>query len=455
MTDSAYISELEAKLASRDQQIQLLEEKLHLLLEVLQKSAIKKDSRNSSFPPSSDLFRKTKSLRPASVKKSGGQIGHSGSTLEMCSAPDKITELKPAFCKNCGASLSAASFELKAKRQVIELPPIVPICEEFRQYTCQCPSCLVPQLADFPRGVHAPIQYGSSVESLVSYFSAYQYVPFARLQDLFEHVFSLPLSQGTIGNVLERSAEKCEGIYQHIKSQIRQSEVVGSDETSARVNGDNWWVWVWQNIRNTFIACSKNRGSETINSIWKEGLPNSVLVSDRWAAHLKVNTKGHQICLAHLLRNLNFLEESEKHAFSDSFKELIAAVFDIRKKRLLEKKSAFQVDDPEAMDLEKKLNSLLLITIDRQKHPNTAIFQASMIKNRNHLLPCLYNFEVPPDNNASERAIRNIKVKQKVSGQFKSGQNSFCVIRSVIDTLRKRNVQVLPCLNLICKLQPE
>ena len=77
-----------------------------------------------------------------------------------------------------------------------------------------------------------------------------------------------------------------------------------------------------------------------------------------------------------------------------------------------------------------------------------------MIKHRNHIMPCLYNFDIPPHNNGSERAIRNIKVKQKISGQFKSGQNAACIIRSVIDTLRKRGVEIIPWLNLIIKLQP-
>ena len=455
MIESDYILQLEARVSSQSQQIKLLEEKVMLLLEMVQKSSIKKDSHNSSLPPSSDLFRKTKSLRVASTKKSGGQFGHSGTTLEMRAVPDKITDLKPAFCRNCGASLSGATFELKAKRQVVEIPPIVPVYEEFRQYGCQCPRCLLPQMEDFPLGVNAPIQYGSSVESLVSYFSAYQYVAFARLQNLFAQVFSLPLSQGTIGNILERSAKKCQGVYQIIKEKIAQSPVVGSDETSAKVNGIKWWIWVWQNIHNTFIVCSDNRGSQTIDLVWENGLPDSVLLSDRWAAQLKTNAKGFQNCLAHLRRNLIFLEELEKQPFATRFKQFIADVFDIRKYLVEEKKAAFLADDPKAIEFEKKLNELLLITIDKQKHPNTATFQASMLKNRNHLLPCLYNLDIPPDNNGSERAIRNIKVKQKVSGQFKSGQHAFCVIRSVIDTLRKRNVEVLPCLNLIIKLQPE
>ena len=108
----------------------------------------------------------------------------------------------------------------------------------------------------------------------------------------------------------------------------------------------------------------------------------------------------------------------------------------------------------EALAFENTLNELLAITIDREISPKTAIFQASMSKYRNYILPCLYNLDIPPDNNGSERAIRNVKIKQKVAGQFKTGQNAFCTIRSVIDTLLKRNLEVLPYLTQIIKLQP-
>lgn len=107
-----------------------------------------------------------------------------------------------------------------------------------------------------------------------------------------------------------------------------------------------------------------------------------------------------------------------------------------------------------AIAFENTLNEMLLITIDKEIHPKTAIFQASMVKYRNYLLPCLYNLDIPPDNNGSERAIRNLKVKQKVSGQFKTGQSAFCIIRSVIDTLLKRKLEVLPYLTQFIKLQP-
>lgn len=452
MTDAEIISQLQAQNGSQAHQIILLEEQVLLLLDLLQNQSNRKDSHNSSLPPSRDLVSKNKSLRGPSRRKSGAQPKHSGTTLEMRSTPDKITDLKSGFCSNCGQSLMQVTFVLKAKRQVIEIPPLRPMYEEFRQYAGHCPTCQHQQTADFPLGVNAPIQYGSSVESLVSYLSVYQSIPFARLQNLFAQVFSLPLSQGTVGNILERSARKCQGVYQAIKAQIAQSPVVGSDETGAKVKGKQWWIWTWQNLLNTFLVASGSRGSKTIDRVWENGLPNAVLVSDRWAAQLKVKA-NHQLCLAHLLRDLIFLEESEKHPFATLFKQVLLAVFALRK-GLVENRQACRAGSAEAISIENRLHALLLITIDRQTHPHTATFQLSMIKYRNYLLPCLYHLAVPPDNNGSERAIRNIKVKQKVSGQFKTGQNAFCVIRSVIDTLLKRQVEVLPCLKQIINLQP-
>lgn len=453
MTDTETISNLQAENASQSQKIKSLEEKVELLLELLQKKVVHKDSHNSSLPPSSDLFTKNKSLRPVSVRPNGGQVGHKGSTLEMSKTPDKIIELKSDFCSVCGQSLASELFFLKAKRQVIEIPPIIPIYEEYRQYACQCSTCQHQQLADFPLGVNAPVQYGSSVETLVGYFSVYQYIPFKRLQSLFSQLFYLPLSQGSIGNILERSAQKCQGVYQEIKTQILQSSVVGSDETGAKVNGAKWWIWAWQNLQNTFLVASDNRGSKTVNEVFENGLPNSTIVSDRWAAQLKTNSQNSQICLAHLLRDLIFLIETEQLHFATQFKTFIIRIFE-SKKILLENNKPYTQNSEQALDLEKTLNQLLLISIDKEKYPKSAAFQVSMLKNRNFILPCLYNLKIPPDNNASERAIRNIKVKQKVSGQFKSGQKAFCVIRSVIDTLLKKGVELLPCLNQINKLQP-
>ena len=372
----------------------------------------------------------------------------------MSVTPSEIIELKSNYYASCGSDLMDEPFVLQAKRQVIDLPPIAPIYTEYQQYSCKCSGCGHKQIASFPASVKDPIQYGSSVETLVSYLSVYQSVPYYRLKTMFSQVFSLPLSQGTVDNILHRVALKCEVVYEHIKAEISKSSVIGSDETGAKVNSEKWWIWVWQNITTTFIIASNNRGAKTIETFFSQGFANATLTSDRWAAQLKTFTKGKQICLAHLLRELVYLIESEKNEFSSEFKTMIGTVFDLKKQQLVNRKSC-KVDDPRAILLENKLNELPGKVIDAEKYPKTAVFQQSIIKCRGYLLPCVYDLDIPPNNNASERAIRIIKVKQKVSRQFKTGQHAFCVIRSVIDTLIKRNLEVVYHLNKIVRLQPE
>jgi transposase len=446
---------LKAENAEFRQTILGLTEKVNFLLTLLApttEGSIKKDSHNSSLPPSSDLFvsplKKTQSLRPPSLLKSGGQLGHSGKTLEMRPTPDEVIDLKSTFCSRCGTSLStteATVFSLLARRQVVEIPPILPIYREYRQFCCTCPTCQHEQSPAFPLNITAPIQYGSSVESLLSYLSVYQYVPYERLQHLFANVFSLPLSQGTIANIIERVADKCSDFYDDIKAQILESQVVGSDETGAKVNGEKSWIWVWQNTTNTFIVPSDNRSGKTIDQVFENGLPQATLVSDRWRAQLNTKTKANQICLAHLKREAIYLEEAEKHPFATQFNQFITQIFGIKAEQV-KKQQAFEQGQSTAQIIEQRLNELLAITITDKKDKKTKALQNSMIKHRNNILPCLYNLDIPPDNNGSERAIRMIKVKQKISGQFKSGQTAFCTIRSVIDTIKKRGNEILKSL---------
>ena len=332
MSDKKLIIEHQVVIETQSQQIKKLEARVLELLEVIQKMWVKKDSHNSSLAPSSDLFtEKNKSLRTKSNRPSGGQIGHKGDTLEMNALPDKVIELKSDFCSRCGSSTLDTSQVLKSIRQVVEIPPIVPIYEEYQQFSCQCKNCGHHQVAEFPEAVKAPIQYGSSVATLVSYLSIYQSVPYNRLKKMFSQVYSLPLSEGTINNILIRVAGSCEVVYQQIKSNIVEAKIIGSDETGVKVDGSKWWIWVWQNIQNTFIVPSENRGFQTINSIFADGFLNATLISDRWAAQLKTYAQNHQLCLAHLLRELNFLEELEQNPFSTKFKTLIDAVFELKR----------------------------------------------------------------------------------------------------------------------------
>jgi len=428
-----------------------LEQRIIELEDLLRKSNIRKNSSNSSMPPSSDMSfpKRNQSLREKSGKTTGGQFGHKGTTLKMTDTPDEIIRIEPSYCNHCGNSLEREDRLLQSKRQVIEIPPINPIIIEYQNFMKICPNCGHHQQGGYPEGVNNHIQYGSSVEAAISYFFVYQYMPYKRLKECLKHLFNLAISQGSIENVLNRMSLKAEPVYNRIKELIILSKQNGSDETSVKVNGKKWWIWVWQTLLLTYLTCSKSRGSQSIDNEFPDGLKNSILISDRWAAQLKTEALAHQLCIAHLLRDLKYLEQLEKNEWSTRMKELLKESLNLKEKCLECSK-----DDADAMQLEQRLDILLKEDIPKTTNHKTFAFQKSLMKYRDSIFIFLYNKDTTPDNNGSERSIRNIKVKQKISGQFKTGQHSFCVLRSVIDTCIKNAVDVMDALCAIAKFIP-
>ena len=441
---------LEKHIVAQDKQIQIQGRRISELEEELRKSRLSKNSSNSSKPPSSDIAnpKRNQSLRQSSGKKTGGQVGHKGTTLKMSDTPDLIIDLAPNFCNECGCCLENAESHLVAKRQEVDIPPIQTIVNEYRQYSKRCPQCGHHQKSSFPKHITNNIQYGPNVTSLISYFSVYQYVPFKRLKELFSHIFNLELSEGTIDNVLKRMSVKAQPFYEKIRELILQLKQAGSDETSVIVNGIKFWIWVWQSKILTYLTLSESRGMKAIDSVFPSGLENAILNTDRWAAQLKTKAAGHQLCVAHLLRELKFIEEVDKIDWATRFKEFLKKGLELKNQQL-----EYSRDNPLAIQLEEELDKLLKENIPKDIYRNSYKLQKSLIKNRDSILTYLYHKDVPADNNGSERAIRNAKVKQKISGQFKTGGQVFCVLRSIIDTCKKNDGDVMTTMNLIAQLE--
>ncbi len=419
--------------------------KLETQLNIL---SVKKDSHNSSMSPSSDIVKKNQSLRIKSNKKPGGQNGHKGETLKLSKTPDEVIELIPNYCNHCGLPLDNEKKKLKSKRQVVDIPPpVLPIYTEYRNYKIKC-TCGHCQDSSYPQGVDNYIQYGPNIQSAITYQSVYQYIPYKRLQDFLKQWYSLNLSQGTITNILNKMANKALPLYNAIKGSLEQATSVGSDETGASVNGKKQWMWVWQNSLMTFISLANSRGQKVITKLFPNGFVNAIIGTDRWAAQLNTQAKGHQLCMAHLLRDLVYLIETEKSSFAKQIKELFSHAIKLKKQKL-----KYSKDDPIVLQVESKLEALLKKELSTEDYKKTETFRKSMVKHRNSIFTFLYYENVEPDNNASERAIRNIKVKQKISGQFKTdkGGDNFAILRTVIDTAIKNKVDVKEILNLIAR----
>lgn len=421
--------------------VELLLKRIADLEEEVRQLRVVKNSNNSSLPPGKDENRpkKNQSLREQSGKTSGGQKGHRGTTLKMVSDPDETIIHIPCSCEQCGYDLAEVPQIFHSRRQVVDLPPIKPIYTEHRSYTKQC-RCGHVNYPTFPQGVDNHIQYGSNIESLVAYLNVGQFLPYNRIQSLFESLFNVPLSQGSISNMLERFAHKANPMYQQIRKELECSKTVGGDETGVKVNGDKWWFWVWQNLQNTYIAASDNRGFRTIEEHFPDGFKNAHLVSDCYSAHLKTTALSHQICTSHLLRDLNYLIELTNSPKAIRMKMLLLDALNLKRE-----KEGITYHEPcgKRTFIRNELERLLGSDTENE-HKKVKTFFKRLIKYKNYILEFLYHQNLPSDNNGSERAIRNAKVKQKVSTQFKSqtGISNYAIIRSVFDTCIKRDISI-------------
>lgn len=455
LSKAELIEMVQALLASNDALIKKVEEltqKVEGLEQEIFELKSKKNSGNSSLPPSQDPHRaiKNKSLRKTGGRKRGGQPGHKGHALEMTQTPDEIIEHMPHYCQECGEGLCHVPSLMTERRQVVDLPPIHAIYTEHRAYAKACRCGKIARGA-FPPHVKAPVQYGPGVTSLAGYLSVRQYLPYQRMRECFRDIFGISISEGGLVSAVRRLAQKSLPVYHRIKENIEKATVVGADETGAKVNGAKAWFWVWQNPINTFIAVDKSRGFKAIEHLFPNGLPGSILISDCLAAQLKTPAQAHQLCLAHLQRDLNFFIQ----LYDDPWAKMLNKLF-CEALRMKDGLSCYGKENPLRDGLVGQLEKLLGHQIN-ELPPKVQPFLKRLRKNKESLFLFLFHEKVPPDNNASERAIRNIKVKQKISGQFVCEENAvdFAVLRSVMDTVLKNGQNVFNALKLIAKLTPE
>ena len=445
------ISRLNHRLGSKDREILLLKRENKQLLEKLsQYEKPIKDSHNSSIPPTkepigSSALRRTVSLRKKSGLKSGGQPGHPGYTLNQTPNPDHVVEHVPQYCNQCGRSLSAEVSKYYGARQVTDLPDeIRALVTEHRIYGKQC-SCGCMNRETFPSEASAPACYGPNIRAMVSYFNTVQCIPYERLDEALDECFHVSLSQGTIKNILKSMKKASDGMYGEIGSRVAQSPVVGADETGTNVNGKLEWIWGFQTDKLTYLYHDVSRGKNAIDKHFPDGLPRSTLVTDRYASYFNCIVKNHQLCLAHLLRELTYLTEFDPNQdWSSALKELF--------QEAIHKRKVMEWEKIPREDLLKRLDDLLNRPL-YELHKDFGCLQRSLLKHRDSIFRFLSNPDIPYDNNATERAFRVAKIKQKVSGCFRSdeGADTYTQLLSIADTSKKNGKSRFQAFRLIAR----
>lgn len=413
-----------------------------------------KDSSNSSIPPTQDtienqIVRHTKSLRKPSGRKTGGQPGHEGHFLETDDDPDIIVHHHPEdVCECCGESLADVEEEVIGKSQIIDIPTIKPTTTEHVLFGKRCKCGHMNKCRAF--GKHTSrISYGPNLNALIAYFGHSQYIPFARLCEVLRDVFHIHISQGTVQNILTRMGKKSEDAYREIRDRVEEAEIAGADETGLYAGGEHHWAWVFQNNDLTYLFQDKSRGKKATRKHFPNDLPNTMLVTDRHSTYFKLDVKGHQVCIAHLLRNIQYLTDLDKNqTWSTRLTELLQDAIHLRKSNTVDKvKKA-------AAGFYERLDRLLEESTDHL-HKDFNALKKGLRKCRDYIFTFLTDKRVPYDNNSSERGVRNIKVKQKVSGCFRTdaGADIYMKLHSVTDTAKKNGNSRFDVLLALANLQ--
>lgn len=422
-------------------------------LQKLQKKPPKKTSKNSSLPPAKGFKAEVKSEAQAGEQRREGSLGRAGGGRPLSEHPDQIIEASVKSCQACGAEIGKSEQRLMARYDRIDLPPIAPLVIRVERYGCDCPECGAPQIATVPVGMEPGTPFGNRIGALITTMRYSHGISYSRMRQMLCEVFGLELSQGAIANVLSRVKGQLQSEVDGILAMLRSSRLVGSDETSARVNGKNQWEWVFQNEQVCFHIIRASRGSDVIQEVMADHRPQ-VWVSDLFSAQKTHPAESWQVCLAHQLRDCQYGIDAGDAIFSARMKKLLLRAFVLQRRWFdLAQSTRYQYRCRLYRDLKAVLalspsqeDGIRLQTRYRQLQENLFLF--------------LDDSTIPPTNNASEQALRWSVIFRKVTNGFRSdwGRDLFAAVRSIVNTGRRQGFSafesILAALNPLESLFP-
>lgn len=428
------------------------------------KRRLELNSSNSHKPPSSDgLANKRRTLKTglpkAASKVKGGQKGHQGKTLEQVTEPDTIVLHAPESCSCCKRVFSNADMtELKvvAKRQVFELPPARLVVTEHQLGSLSC--CGIEQRGTFPDEVTASVQYGSGVSAFVTMLSVDYRLPLERISQLFSDGYGYALNSSTVLANLQNAYVQLAPSEASIKRQLLAQEVVHFDETGLRSEGKLYWLHTASTSDYSHLFVHPKRGCDALNStdsVLKDF--KGIAVHDCWSSYFKFTDCRHALCGAHLLRELKALMDNDSNWAASMHAYLLALYETTRPLTATEK--LLWLEHYQTILTEAELEEPPP-TQGKRGRPKVSIGRAllnRLTKHQKAVLAFALIADVPFTNNQAERDIRPAKVKQKVSGGFRTlaGAKHYARVQAVISTLRKQGMNVFTALRDLFALKTE
>lgn len=423
------------------------------------------NSKNSSKPPSSEGLSKPapKSLRPTGKKANGGQNGHSGNTLRQSTQVDEtIVHQAPTHCSVCHLELHDQV--IAETRQVFELPVLALRTVAHQQMRASC-TCGAVHLGVWPEGINAPAQYGASVKAMAVHLNQYHLVPLARTTDLMQDAFGASLSQASIQSFAQDAAFALLPTVAAIKQAVQVSSIVNADESGIRVQGKLHWLHCAVTNTLTWLAPHAKRGTVAFEALGVLSGFRGLLVHDGLVSY-KALECTHSLCNAHHIRELVYVHEQENEQIWDSWaKEMIALLLqalqevDLQGGPLHQERQAWFEDQwSQLLQRGEESNPPKQRTGTNQdggwgsrgklKQSKATNLLKRLREHRQEVWRFMREDGVPFTNNLAEQALRMAKVKQKVSGCFRTlhGADTFFTIRSYLATMHKQNANLFDCL---------
>lgn len=444
---AGYFNALLSVIDKQAKQIDKLEKRVHEL-----ERQLGQNSNNSSKPPSSDGLRKKNNLRQPGGKK-GAPKGHEGHTLRFSLEPDEVIIHALPTCKNCNHSLVEVPAQSWIKRQVLDLPLSPLVTTEHRAEEKRCPCCHAVQRAEFPVAVKAPVQYGESFAAWTTYLNVYQLLPLKRIAQFFFDLTGCRPSERTLLEQLNTMAACVEEQKPTIKAYLRHEPFIHCDETPMRLNGKLQHLHTHSSAEWTLLHMDEKRCGPAL--IEMDVLPayKGVVVHDCFSSYFKSDvTFSHALCNAHLMRECQGIAEHDRHQWATDMKELLRGSWTLAKAA---RASGNPLSNEVLAEIDRQYDDILALgkrewandTVPEKTGPKgrkckskAANLGDRFERHKESILRFLYDARIPFDNNQAERDIRMSKVKQKISGCFRTvtGGQQFASIRGFISTLLKQ-----------------
>ena len=382
-----------------------------------------KDSTNSSKPPSSDIVKPPpqKPVPDSQKRRRGGQVGHAPQQ-RTAFRPDEIDHVQlhqHASCPQCGGPVEQlpAAAEVVQQIELVAKPTLV---TEHRSCVCRCGKCR----RDFTQPIPLPIAesgtFGPRFTTFVAYLKGACHTSYATIQQLLRETCGVDVAQGTLVQLCQKVSRSLQPSYDALLREIPQQSSVHIDETGHRENGKLLWTWVFRAPRFTLFHIDPTRGAEVLDQILGTKFCGTLL-ADYYSAYRKY-LRTHplaeaQFCLAHLIRDVKFLDDLPDQADRQFGLELLAelkALFQLWHARPLETETAANQQFRAALIAQGEQIKRVAI----EQAPDTTAAKKLARRFRKHAAQYLRFTHVPdlePTNNAAEQAIRHVVIDRRVT----------------------------------------